>query len=294
MQSSTGKVFPPHLKQLMSFSILFRRGLSYKDIKTQHEDILKVCRNKMINEVQKSLLCFLRREYSLCFPKCEKNFLNSLLEVLKPKAYKTNKVIVNYGEKVNYLYFLISGELFAYNKYGKPIFTIFNSTLFCEYEFITGTTSNFTYKVHPNFPAYGFVICREDWENISKKDIISAKNFISIAYKKRNTYLHWLDKSYKNNLSHYEVSENNKIEDNSNNIICTDSNNINIEVNNLNRKYSKSKDNNNLVPVKTKNEKYQLDKIEIIKKINDFNKDLHHLEISMIEYKRNLLDYMQQ
>ena len=294
MQSSTGKVFPPHLKQLMSFSILFRRGLSYKDIKTQHEDVLKVCRNKMINEVQKTLLCFLRREYSLCFPKCEKDFLNSLLEVLKPKAYKTNKVIVNYGEKVNYLYFLISGELFAYNKYGKPIFTIFNSTLFCEYEFITGTTSNFTYKVHPNFPAYGFVICREDWENISKKDIISAKNFISIAYKKRNTYLHWLDKSYQNNLSHYEVSENNKIEDNSNNIICTDSNNINIEVNNLNRKYSKSKDNNNLVPVKTKNEKYQLDKIEIIKKINDFNKDLHHLEISMIEYKRNLLDYMQQ
>ena len=294
MQSSTGKVFPPHLKQLMSFSILFRRGLSYKDIKTQHEDVLKVCRNKMINEVQKTLLCFLRREYSLCFPKCEKDFLNSLLEVLKPKAYKTNKVIVNYGEKVNYLYFLISGELFAYNKYGKPIFTIFNSTLFCEYEFITGTTSNFTYKVHPNFPAYGFVICREDWENISKKDIISAKNFISIAYKKRNTYLHWLDKSYQNNLSHYEVSENNKIEDNSNNIICTDSNNINIEVNNLNRKNSKSKDNNDLVPVKTKNKKYQLDKIEIIKKINDFNKDLHHLEISMIEYKRNLLDYMQQ
>jgi len=294
MQSSTGKVFPPHLKQLMSFSILFRRGLSYKDIKTQHEDVLKVCRNKMINEVQKSLLYFLRREYSLCFPNCEKDFLNSLLEVLKPKAYKTSKVIVNYGEKVDYLYFLISGELFAYNKYGKPIFTIFNSTLFCEYEFITGTTSNFTYKVHPNFPAYGFEICREDWENISKKYIISAKNFISIAYKKRKTYLQWLDKSYNNNLSHSGLSENNKIEDDMNNIISTDSNNINIEVNNLKKKNSKSKDNNNLVPVKIKNTKYQLDKIEIIKKINEFNKDLHHLEISMIEYKRNLLDYMQQ
>jgi len=294
MQSSTGKVFPPHLKQLMSFSILFRRGLSYKDIKTQHEDVLKVCRNKMINEIQKSLLYFLRREYSLCFPKCEKDFLNSLLEVLKPKAYKTSKVIVNYGEKVNYLYFLISGELFAYNKYGKPIFTIFNSTLFCEYEFITGTTSNFTYKVHPNFPAYGFVICREDWENISKKYIISAQNFISIAYKKRKTYLQWLDKSYNNNLSHSELSENNKIEDDINNIISTDSNNINIEVDNLKKKNSKSKDNNNLVPVKIKSTKYQLDKIEIIKKINEFNKDLHHLEISMIEYKRNLLDYMQQ
>ena len=294
MQSSTGKVFPPHLKQLMSFSILFRRGLSYKDIKTQHEDVLKVCRNKMINEIQKSLLYFLRREYSLCFPKCEKDFLNSLLEVLKPKAYKTNKVIVSYGEKVNYLYFLISGELFAYDKYGKPVFTIFNSTLFCEYEFITGTTSNFTYKVHPNFPAYGFVIGREDWENISKKNIISAKQFISIAYKKRKTYLLWLDKSYKNNISHYEVSESNKIGDDINNIICTDSKDINIEVNNLNKKNSKSKDNNNLVPVKTKNEKYQLDKIEIIKNINEFNKDLHHLEISFIEYKRNLLDYMQQ
>jgi len=294
MQSSTGKVFPPHLKQLMSFSILFRRGLSYKDIKTQHEDVLKVCRNKMINEIQKTLLYFLRREYSLCFPKCEKDFLNSLLEVLKPKAYKTNKVIVNYGEKVNYLYFLISGELFAYNKYGKPVFTVFNSTLFCEYEFITGTTSNFTFKVHPNFPAYGFVICREDWENISKKYIISANNFINMAYKKRKIYLHWLDKSYNNNLSHYEVSENDKIGNDINNIISTDSNNINIEINNNNnQKNSKSKDNNNLVPIKTKNEKYQLDKIGIIKKINEFNKDLHHLEISMIEYKRNFLEYMQ-
>ena len=293
MQSSTGKVFPPHLKQLMSFSILFRRGLSYKDIKTQHEDVLKVCRNKMINDIQKSLLYFLRREYSLCFPKCEKDFMNSLLEVLKPKAYKTNKVIVNCGDKVNYLYFLINGELFAYNKFGKPVFTIFNSTLFCEYEFITGTTSNFTFKVHPNFPAYGFVICREDWEDIAKKYIVSANNFINIAYKKRKTHLHWLEKSFKNNLSHYEVSENDKIGDGINNIISTDSNNINIEINN-NQKNSKSKDNNNSVPVKTKNEKYQLDKIEIIKKIDEFNNDLHHLEISMIDYKRNLLEYLQQ
>ena len=142
------------------------------------------------------------------------------------------------------------------------------------------------------------MICREDWENISKKFIISAKNFIDIAYKKRKIYLHWLDKSYNNNLSHYEVSESDKIGNginNINNIISTDSNNINIEINNnINQKNSKSIDNNNLVPIKTKNEKYQLNKIEILKKINEFNKDLHHLEVSMIEYKRNLLEYMQQ
>ena len=39
------------------------------------------------------------------FPNCENDFINSLLEVLKPKTIKTKEVIVNYGQKVNHLFF---------------------------------------------------------------------------------------------------------------------------------------------------------------------------------------------
>lgn len=93
MQTSIGKIFPSHLKQLIRFSILFRRGLSYKDIKTQYEPILKVCRNIIIINIRKSLLSFLRKEYYLCFSKCEKQFINSLLSVLEPKIFKQIKLL---------------------------------------------------------------------------------------------------------------------------------------------------------------------------------------------------------
>lgn len=292
MQSSTGKVFPTHLKQLMSFSILFRRGLSYNDIKIQYDDVLKVCRNKMIKEIQRTLLSFLRKEYFLCFPNCEKDFLNSLLEVLKPKVFRTNKIIVNYGQKVNSLYFLINGELFAYNKNGKPVFTIFNSTLFCEYEFITGTTSDFVIKVHPKIPAYGFLISKEDWENISQKYVISTKNYINYVYEKRKRYLQWLSKSYKRNNLSFEISGNNKIEDiNINNIISTEKYNIDNDKISSNKKIDFK---SNLIPVKHKNIKYDLNNIEIIKKIDELNKEIHYLEISIIEYKRKMFEFLSQ
>ena len=292
MQSSTGKVFPTHLKQLMSFSILFRRGLSYNDIKIQYDDVLKVCRNKMIKEIQRTLLSFLRKEYFLCFPNCEKDFLNSLLEVLKPKVFRTNKIIVNYGQKVNSLYFLINGELFAYNKNGKPVFTIFNSTLFCEYEFITGTTSDFVIKVHPKIPAYGFLISKEDWENISQKYVISTKNYINYVYEKRKRYLQWLSKSLKRNNLSFEISGNNKIEDiNINNIISTEKYNIDNDKISNNKKIDFK---SNLIPVKHKNIKYDLNNIEIIKKIDELNKEIHYLEISIIEYKRKMFEFLSQ
>ena len=285
MQNSTGKVFPSHLKQLISFFILFRRGLSYKDIKTQYEPVLKVCRNKIIKDIRKSLLSFLRKEYYLCFSKCEKQFINSLLSVLKPKIYKTNKIIVNYGQKVKYLYFLINGVLFAYNKNGKPVFTIFNSAIFCEYEFITGITSDFMIRVHPKIPAYGFVINKEDWENIAQKDIYSAEIFIKLAYEKWKRHLEWLDESYKNDNIIFQNIDNNKIED-INDIINEDNNNIN------NKKNLKNNNSNKLIPVRYKNKNYDFDNLEIIKNINNFNKEIQFLELSLIEYKQKIFNFV--
>ena len=286
MQNSTGKVFPFHLKQLIHFFILFRRGLSYKDIQTQYEPTLKVCRNKMIKNIRKSLLSFLRKEYYLCFSKCEKQFINSLLEVVKPKIFKTNKIIVDYGQKVKYLYFLINGELFAYNKEGKPIFSIFNSAIFCEYEFITGTTSDFIIKVHPKIPAYGFVITKEDWDIISEKYLNSVEKFIDLAYKKRKIHLGWLDKSYKNKLN-FEIN-NEKIE-NINDIFEEDGK-IKLEENSKLKK--ENINNDRILPIKNKSDKYNVDNLKIIKKIKNLNKEIQFLELSLIEYKEKAYEFI--
>ena len=290
IQNSTGKVFPLRLKQLISFFIVFRRGLSYQDIKSQYEPILKVCRNKMIKEIRKSLLLFLRKEYSFCFYNCEKQFINSLLEVLKPKIFNKNKVIVNYGDKIKYLYFLINGELFAFNKNDRPVYTIFNSAIFCEYEFITGTLSEFKIQVHPDIPAYGFVINKEDWENIAKKYYISAKFFVKSSCEKRNTHLNWLDKSYENDNLKYEIKGNDNIENeiNKNNI----NNLINEEEDNFIFNQNKIKKNNRISLALKKNEKYNLENIEIIKKIKNLNKEIQFLELSLIENKRKIFDVL--
>ena len=279
MQSSTGKVFPRHLKKMMTFSILFRNSLSYSDIKNNYQEVLKVCRRKIIKDIQNTLLSYLKEEFLNYFPNCENDFLNSLLEGLKPKIFKTKEIIVNYGQKVNHLYFLINGELFAYNQFGKPVFTIFNTTLFCEYEFITGTMSDFMIKVHPNIPAYGFVINKKDWNNIIKRFPLSAKNFTKFAYNKRKKYLEWLDKSY--NSSH-EILGINTNDKNLNSINVSVNSDLNISVN----------VNKNIVPVKAKNEKYNFGNLEIIKNIDRFNKKIYYLEESMIQYKKKILNFL--
>ena len=301
MQTSTGKVFPSHLKQLISFFILFRRGLSYKDIKTQYEPTLKVCRNKMIKLIRKTLLSFLRNEYSLCFPNCEKQFINSLLEALKPKIFKTNKIIVNYGQKVKYLYFLINGELFIHNKKGKPVYTIFNSATFCEYEFITDTTTDYMIRVHPKFPAYGFVINKEDWDNIANKYTYSVTKFINLAYEKRKRHLQWLDISYKSDNINLYINNNEKDED-----LCDifevdknkkENKNNSKKDKKMEKKNHLIKDNNNiinnlLISAKNKSDKFNINNLEIIKKINDLNKEIQLLELSLIEFKRKKYDLL--
>ena len=279
MQSSTGKVFPPHLKKLMTSSILFRKRLSYSDIKNNYQDVLKVCRKKIIKDIQNTLLSYLKEEYLNYFPNCENDFINSLLEGLKPRIFKTKEIIVNYGQKVNHLYFLINGELFAYNQYGKPVFTIFNTTLFCEYEFITGCISDFMIKVHPNIPAYGFVINKKDWNSIIKRYPLSAKNFSKFAYNKRKKYLEWLDKSYKSKNEILDINTNDK---NLNSINVSVSSDLNTSVN----------FNKNIVPVKAGSEKYGLDNLKIIKKISRYIKEINYLEESMIQYKERMLNFL--
>jgi hypothetical protein len=266
----------------MTSSIIFRNGLCCSDIKNKYQNVLKVCRRKIIKDIQNTLLSYLKEEYLNYFPNCENDFLNSLLEGLKPKTFKTKEIIVNYGQKVNHLYFLINGELFAYNQYGKPVFTIFNTTLFCEYEFITETRSDFMIKVHPNIPAYGFVINKKNWNNIIKRYPLSAKNFTKFAYDKRKRYLEWLDKSYGSSHDVFDINTINTNDKNLNSINVSVSSDLNTSIN----------VNKNIVPVKAKGEKYDMENLEIIKKINRFYKEINYLEESIIQYKKKTLNFL--
>ena len=116
MQKSIGKIFPSKTKQKMVSFLLFRRGLSFQDIKEEYNNILNLCNNNLYEEIRKKLLDFLKLEYKIYFSK-DKNddFMFEIFEHLKPKVFKENKIIFKYGEKVNKLYFLLNGQIYAYD-----------------------------------------------------------------------------------------------------------------------------------------------------------------------------------
>ena len=143
LESSMGKIAPNNLKDSLNSYIKFYRGLSFNHIKSEYFPVFSLLRPKMKKKLLNSTLNFLRLEFELYFKDCEIDFINCLFEKIKPKIYKEKKIIINIGKKVNKLYFLLNGILYAFDKYENNIFTINNNSLFCEYEFITGINSKF-------------------------------------------------------------------------------------------------------------------------------------------------------
>ena len=159
---------------------------------------MPLLRAKTKENILNSSLNFLRLEYKQYFPECEKDFLNELFTKLKPRIYKENKIVINKGQKVNKLYFLLNGILFVFDSSNKNIFNINNSSIFCEYEFITGFKSEFTIKSHPRKNSYGFVIKKKDWNVINKKYIFSTKKFIKLCLQRRKNFVKKLNEIYEN------------------------------------------------------------------------------------------------
>ena len=166
LEKSTGKVFPEGIKKQINSNNLFRRGLSFKDIKDKYSDIFSLIRYDVRNDIRINLFNFLHKEYSIFFKNCDKEFIYQIYENLKPKVFSKGKILIDYGEKVDKMYFLLNGDIFAYNKNDEVIFCLNESSIFGEYEFITGLISDIKYQVHPNKPAYGFILRRKDWEEI--------------------------------------------------------------------------------------------------------------------------------
>ena len=200
LESSMGKIVPNNLKDSLNSYIRFYRGLSFDFIKSDYYPIFSFLKPKMQKKLLNSSLNFLRLEFGLYFRDCEIDFINSLFEKIKPKIYKDKKIIIDIGQKVDKLYFLLNGILFGFDKYENNIFTIYNNSLFCEYEFLTGINSQLKIKGHPNIISYGFIINKKDWDTISKKYIYSAKKFIELCLTRRKNFREKLNKMYRNNI----------------------------------------------------------------------------------------------
>lgn len=109
-----------------------------------------------------------------------------IYENLKPKIFNKTKVLIDYGEKVDKMFFLLNGIIFAYNKNNDVIFCLNESSIFGEYEFVTGLISDLKYEVHPNKSAYGFILRKSDWEEIYKNHVISYKIFFNKCIERKN------------------------------------------------------------------------------------------------------------
>ena len=286
LQKSTGKVFPSLLKQLMAFYLLFKRGLSFSEIYNENKLIIDNCRNKTVKEIQKNMYEFFKQNLESYFINCEEEFVFELFKYLRPKIFNANKTLINYNDDVNGLYVLINGQVFSYNKNNIPIYTIVDTGMFCEYEFITNQRSNEIIKVHPRVSAYGFIIKKQDWEKISKKHIFSSKKFIEQIMDKKRKHLQWLMSSLRTkNLINNDIITNNIYE----NVDNKNENNVIDQKEKEKEKKNLRASSKYLITLANKKDiKYNLKKSSMILEIKQFSEELSLLENSFIRYKKTI------
>ena len=293
IQKSMGRVLPSNIKDTMHSFLFFRRGLSFKDIKDEFEDVLGTCKNSLIRKIREKTFHFLKLEYQIFFMnRHSDDFIYEIFENLKPKIFRPKQVLIKYGEKVNKLFFLLSGQIFAFNKREKPIYTMVDNSIFGEYEFITNTLSCFTISVDPKREAYGFLLDKDSWEKISNNHILSANEFIKQAAKKRRKHLEWINEGCT------IIFE--KLPDNKANI---DKEEIEINTTELDiskddrkeefNKKSNRKDTNLKTPKIDKSTKYNYSNINIIRKIDEFQRKINIMEYRLTENKKDILKHLQ-
>ena len=306
IQRSTGKVFPNHLKTLMKLFLLYRRGMAFYEIENKNKFLLDNCRQNLIREIHSKLFNYLKRDFAVYFENCEDDFIFAIFQNMRPKMFEMDRTLIKYNSKVKALYFLISGNVFVYNKNQKPVYCIFGNNLFGEYEFITQQKCNYTVKTHPKMTSFGFELKKDVWENISKKYIISANNFLNTIKKrkkKHNSWIEWsmneLNKNIFNEEIKYEPNITITKEEQKGEIL------INLEDSNIDNRSDTTDtiisryDSDNLKTDKTlitlakeKDEKYDINNKEIFFNINEMRKKLKRLEDQFIDFKKGLINHL--
>ena len=302
IQKSIGRILPNKINQSMISYLLFRRGLSFNDLKEEFKDVLDSCKNSLVENILEQVFKFLKLEFQYFFPKLDsEDFMLEIFQNLKPKIFKANQTLIKCGEKVNKLYFLLNGQIYATDGKNKPIFTMINNSIFGEYEFITNTLSCFNIIVDPNTPAYGFVLDKKQWEKISKNHISIANSFIKQIVKKRKKHMQWINDDTNNNKNKNlfeplpEIKEEiNIFNSNNENII-----NINNEKNRKNKNIGNEdinyiKKSNNRKSNLSNNKKFSFSDIDIIRNIDELHKEINKIEFNFLDSKNLLLNNLRQ
>ena len=192
----------------------------------------------------------------------------------------------------------------------KPVYCIFGNNLFGEYEFITHQKCNYTVKTHPKMTAFGFELKQEVWENISKKYIISAKNFLDTIKKRKKKHNYWIDWSmnelnenifkddiiFEPNLIQTKKSEGKGEQKNEllMNLIDTKTNNKNDVSDTILSRYVSGNiklDKTLITLAEEKNEKYDINNKEIFFNITEMRKKLKSIEDQFIDFKKSLINH---
>ena len=312
IQRSTGKVFPIHLKTMMNLFLLYRRGMAYYEIKNKNKFLLSNCRQIIVKEIHSKLFDYLKRDFSVYFENCEDDFIFEIFQNMRPKMFEANRTLISYNKKVKALYFLINGYIFIFNKNQKPVYCIFGNNLFAEYEFISQQKCNYYIKTHPKNTAFGFELKKQDWDNISKKYIISANHFLETIKKRKKKHDEWINWSlseYNKNIIKEEIvfepniintkTEEQKeellvnlIDDNitndSNELKESNSDSIFTKYEHQNKKLDKT-----LIRLaKERNEKYDIANKEIFFNISEMRKKLKTFEDKFIDFKKSILNHL--
>ena len=320
LQKSIGKILPLKIKQKMGAFLFFRRGLSFTDIKEDHKNIFDMINRDLINQIHKQLFEFLKLEFQryLLIKNKDNDFMYEMFENLKPKIFRPDKVLIKYGEKVNKLYFLLSGQIYATDYKNKPIFTMIDNSIFGDYEFITNTLSCFNIRVNPNRPAYGFYLDRDSWEKVSNNHVVSANNFIEQIIHKRKKHMQWIKPNSKKlfdvppnqlkksqNLINDEDHDLNEIDTRFNINSWKDKNEL-LGMNDINIDFEEKKKEEKIINKKivkniqelqldlnresiAKNPKYNCSNSDIIKNIEHLQKEINRIEFNFIDDKDLIL-----
>jgi len=294
IQKSTGKVFPSHLKKLMSLFLLFRRGIAYYEIKENNKRLFDTCRNELVTKIHKTLFNYLKEDFSIYFYNCEDEFIYKIFECMRPKMFKANKTLVDYNKNVKGLYFLINGSVFIYNKNKKPVYSILGNSLFGEYEFISNTKTNYSIKVHPRTAAYGFVLRQSDWARISKQYVKSANKFFETIILRKKKHNEWILNSLVLGGNNEDIINEKSNRENSEPSLMANLNDN--PINNsaslsIRKEYNKKKSDKNLIILaQSKNEKYDINSQEIMMKIDDIRKNLDTFENNLIKFKKDIFN----
>ena len=303
IQRSTGKLVPNHLKTLMNLFLLYRRGMAYYEIKNKNKFLFDIFRQKVVEEIHMKLFDYLKSDFSLYFENCEDDFIFEIFQNMRPKMFEADRTLINYNKRVRALYFLVNGYVFIFNKNKRPVYCLFGNNLIGEYEFITNQKCNYIVKTHPKMTAFGFELRKEDWDNISKKYIISAKNFFETIKKRKKKHNEWLDWSMnalnKNFfISQPSIKNSSKIEELKDESLINSIDDSNEKEKELTEssfsKYNSEELKTNktlIIPAKEKNEKYDINNKEIFFNIFELRKKLKRIEDHFVEFKNTLIEH---